>query len=50
MFNKDELNRWLEGIGKHVDKSVDIYMIGGGALSFEGFKELTKDIDLICNL
>ncbi len=47
MFNKEELDSLLEAVGSKIDSPINIYMIGGCALSFRGLKETTKDIDLI---
>jgi len=47
MFNKNELEELLVKIGLKTEKSMNIYMIGGCALSFKGLKETTKDIDII---
>jgi|SRR3989339_537413 len=47
MFNKEELERLLENVGAKVKKPINIYMIGGCALSFRKLKERTKDIDII---
>jgi len=47
MFNKEELEELLTNMGKKIDKPVNVYMIGGCALSFKGLKPLTKDIDII---
>lgn len=47
MFNKQELENLLHEVGRNIEKSLKIYMIGGCALSFKGLKESTKDIDII---
>ena len=47
MFNKEELGGWLVKVGSKIEKQLNIYMIGGCALSFKGLKETTKDIDII---
>ncbi|MEK6933645.1 MAG: DUF6036 family nucleotidyltransferase [Nanoarchaeota archaeon] len=47
MFNKDELDQLLANVGSKIEKPVNIFMIGGCALSFKGLKEATKDIDII---
>lgn len=47
MFSKDELNKLLVNAGSKIEKPINIYMIGGCALSFKGLKLTTKDIDII---
>jgi|SRR3989344_3465612 len=47
MFNKDELDGLLVNVGANIERHIDIYMIGGCALSFKGLKAATKDIDII---
>jgi len=47
MFNKEELNKLLVKVGLKMEKPINIYMIGGCALSFKGLKPATKDIDII---
>ncbi len=47
MFNKEELDALLVAVGNKIARPVNIYMIGGCALSFKGLKERTKDIDII---
>src|SRR3989344_110506 len=47
MYTKEQLEKWLEEVGSYVTKPMNIYMIGGCALSFRGLKSVTKDIDII---
>ena len=47
MFSKEELEKLLENVGAKVKKPINVYMIGGCALSFRKLKERTKDIDII---
>ena len=47
MFTKQQLEDLLHDVGAKVTKPLNIYMIGGCALSFKGLKERTKDIDII---
>ncbi len=47
MFNKKELNDLLISIGSRIERPLNVYMIGGCALSFKGLKAATKDIDII---
>ena len=47
MFEKDELEKWLVNVSKFVSKPVAIYLIGGCAMSFKGYKAATKDIDIV---
>jgi len=44
---KDVLEQELAIIDVHLDAPVTAYLIGGGAMSFHGLKEATKDIDCI---
>ncbi len=46
-FDAEYVEQELEGIGKRIPKPVDIYLIGGVAMSFRGLKETTKDIDIV---
>lgn len=47
MFSKEELESLLSEVGASIEKPLEIYMIGGCALSFKGLKEATNDIDII---
>ena len=47
MFDKTELDSWLKSISKRTDREINIYLIGGCALSFKELKAITKDIDII---
>ena len=47
MFEKKELENWLVNVSRYVSKPVTIYLIGGCAMSFKGYKAATKDIDIV---
>lgn len=47
MFNKIELEQWLDSIGQYITEPIKVFMIGGGALSFRNMKPATKDVDLV---
>ena len=47
MFTKEELELWLTALGSALDKPLDMYLIGGCAMSFRGIKDRTKDIDIV---
>ena len=47
MFEKKELENWLVNVSRYVRKPVTIYLIGGCAMSFKGYKAATKDIDMV---
>jgi hypothetical protein len=46
-FDRDYIESELERIGKALESSMTVYLIGGGSMSFQELKETTKDIDLI---
>ena len=43
----DYIKKELEQIDKHLKKTIDIYLIGGCAMSYYGIKDATKDIDVL---
>jgi len=47
MFNKEELIGLLAKVDSNIERQINIFMIGGCALSFKGLKASTKDIDII---
>lgn len=47
MFNADELEAMLVRVGDVLPRELEIYLIGGCAMSFRGLKDATKDIDAI---
>jgi len=47
MFNGDYIKKELHGIEKSLASKVEIFMIGGGAMSFHGLKDATKDVDVV---
>lgn len=46
-FDSDYIESELKRIGAELETSVTAYLIGGGAMSFRGLKDTTKDIDLV---
>jgi hypothetical protein len=46
-FDAKYIENELEEIGRRIKKPVDIYLIGGCAMSFRGLKETTKDVDIV---
>lgn len=46
-FDAKYVEKELEGVDARIMKPVDIYLIGGVAMSFRGLKETTKDIDIV---
>ena len=43
----DYIKNELEQIDKRLKKTIDIYLIGGCAMSYRGIKDATKDIDVL---
>ena len=46
-FEINELREVIEAISGHLGSEVTIYLIGGLAMIFHGFKAVTKDVDVI---
>ncbi|MFP8953118.1 DUF6036 family nucleotidyltransferase [Natrialbaceae archaeon A-arb3/5] len=46
-FDSEYIKSELERVGRQLEIELTVYLIGGGAMSFRGLKETTKDIDLI---
>lgn len=46
--NRDQVEEILRGLGERVDQPIQVLVIGGAALLEYGFKDVTKDIDLVC--
>ncbi|MBI2136499.1 hypothetical protein HYU06_05495 [Candidatus Woesearchaeota archaeon] len=47
MFERTELEQWLIKVGSNVGQPTHVYLIGGCAISFKGYKQVTKDIDMV---
>lgn len=47
MFNGDYIKKELYEIDKSLKTRVKGFMIGGGAMSFHGLKDATKDVDIV---
>jgi len=46
-FDIEYIQSELEDIGTALQTEVTVFLIGGGAMSFRGLKDTTKDIDLV---
>jgi ferredoxin-fold anticodon binding domain-containing protein len=46
-FDREYILLELERIDTELDRGLQIYMIGGGAMALRGIKEATKDVDII---
>ncbi len=46
-FARDQLLEKMAALGSSLPRRVRVYMIGGGAMSFRGDKESTKDVDWV---
>jgi hypothetical protein len=46
-FDSKYIESELRRVGRQLETELTVYLIGGGAMSFRGLKETTKDIDLI---
>lgn len=47
MFDNKYIKQELEKVNKHLNKQINIYIFGGGAMSFYDLKTSTKDIDVL---
>jgi hypothetical protein len=46
-FGRGYMETELEKLGKEIETELDLYLIGGGAMSFLNLKDATKDIDVV---
>ncbi|VVB98796.1 Uncharacterised protein [uncultured archaeon] len=46
-FTRDELAGMFRAIGNALDRHVEVFLLGGGAMCFRGQKPATKDLDLV---
>ncbi len=46
-FGKDELEAMFKKIGKMLEKPIEVFLLGGGAMCFRNQKTATKDLDLV---
>ncbi|WP_321429889.1 hypothetical protein [uncultured Methanolobus sp.] len=47
LFDKQYLQNEFEKLDDALSEHVDIYLIGGGSMSFQKYKAATKDIDVV---
>ena len=47
MFDSNYIKKELKNINKNLNKKINIYIFGGGAMSFYDLKTSTKDIDVL---
>jgi len=47
MLSKEDINLFLESLDQSITGKVEIFLIGGGAMSLKGLKPATIDIDLV---
>ena len=47
MFDSNYIEKELKNINKYLTKPINIYIFGGGAMSFYDLKTATKDIDVL---
>jgi hypothetical protein len=45
-IDADELFELIESISKYIEREINIYALGGTALTIEGIKKSTKDVDI----
>jgi len=48
-FGREYIERELRELGEEVEDYLEIYLIGGGAMSFLNLKDATKDIDVVAS-
>jgi len=46
-FDADYIDKELQNIGTRIKKPLNVYLIGGCAMSFRKLKETTKDVDIV---
>jgi uncharacterized nucleotidyltransferase DUF6036 len=46
-YTADQIDDELKALGELVEIPIDVYMIGGGAMSIREIKDSTKDVDLV---
>lgn len=47
VFTSSDIVRKFKDIGRHVSARIEGYMVGSGAMSLRGDKEVTKDVDIL---
>lgn len=46
-FDADYIESTFGTVGRRLEQSLTVYLIGGGSLALRGLKEATKDIDVV---
>jgi hypothetical protein len=46
-FGREDLEKTFREIGKRLDKQVEVFLLGGGAMCLRNQKNATKDLDLV---
>jgi hypothetical protein len=47
LFDRQYLENKFEKLNKALKEHVNLYLIGGGSMSFQKYKAATKDIDVV---
>lgn len=47
VFGKEYIENEFQRISKKLSRQIEVFLIGGGAMSFHNLKDATKDIDIV---